>query len=99
MSSHDAHFVAKESNIAKFAKLFTLAGESQGAGEHLRWIFDIHVDEKLLQNNKVSLGYYYDLSDFAVKSSLQDSAKRYIMQGGNLSDGKGILLTKDIIGK
>ncbi|MDE5755603.1 MAG: acyltransferase domain-containing protein [Clostridia bacterium] len=99
LSSHNAEFIAKESNIAKFAQLFTLAGESQGAGEHLRWIFDIHVDEKLLQNNKATLGYYYDLSDFTPKSSLQISAKRHIMQGGELSDGKGVILTKDIIGK
>lgn len=99
LSSYNSRFVASESNIAKFARLFTLAGESQGAGEHLRWIFDIRADERLLQNNKATLGYYYDLSDVTAKSSLQNCAKQYIMQGGNLSDGKGILLTKDIIGK
>ena len=97
--SHNADFVAEDSNISKFAKLFKLAGESQGASEHLRWIFDIRADEKTLQANKSQLGYYYDLSNYPPKSSLQDLAKRHIMQGGELGDGKGVLLTKDIIGK
>ncbi|MDE6606045.1 MAG: acyltransferase domain-containing protein [Clostridia bacterium] len=97
LSSHNKNFISEDSNISRFAKLFTLVGESQSASEHLRWIFDIRADEKLLQNNKERLGYYYDLSDFQSKSSMQNSAKEYIMQGGILSDGKGALLTKDVI--
>ncbi|MDE6372838.1 MAG: acyltransferase domain-containing protein [Clostridia bacterium] len=97
LSSYNKNFVDEDSNISRFATLFDLAGESKSASEHLRWIFDIHVDEKQLQENKEKLGYYYDLSQFQPKSSLQRRAKEYIMQGGYLSDGKGILLTKDII--
>ncbi|MDE6276201.1 MAG: acyltransferase domain-containing protein [Clostridia bacterium] len=97
LSSHNAQFIDGNSNIARFAKLFTLAGENAAASEHLRWIFDIKVDESILQANKKQLGYYYDLSDFQAKSTLQSAAIKYVMQGGQLSDGKGILLVKDII--
>ncbi len=97
LSSYNANFIDEDSNISKFAKLFTLVGENQSASEHFRWIFDICADEKQLQNNKERLGYYYDLSDYQAKSSLQIAAKRYVMAGGVLSDGKGALLTKEVV--
>ncbi|MDE6473469.1 MAG: acyltransferase domain-containing protein [Clostridia bacterium] len=97
LSSYNSSFIDEQSNISKFAKLFSLVGESQSASEHLHWIFDVRADEKLLKDNKEKLGYYYDLSDFQPKSSLQSLAKDYIMKGGNLSDGKGVILTKDVV--
>lgn len=95
LASCNKHFIAEDSNIAKFAKLFTIVGENPSASEHLRWIFDIIADEKTLERNKKSLGYYYDLSDFLPKNSLQTRAKDYVMSGGELRDGKGVLFVKN----
>ncbi len=94
LSPSNASFVRSDGNIAKFAETFTLVGETPCASEHLRWIFGIRADEKLLQKNKATLGHYYDLSDFTTSSSLQRSAKEYIMQGGALSDGKGAIVVR-----
>lgn len=91
LSPSNANFVPEDGNIAKFARLFTIVGVTPCASEHLRWIFGIRADENVLQHNKATLGYYYDLSDFTPSSSLQRSAKEYIMQGGSLGDGKGIV--------
>lgn len=97
LSPSNENFVKPDGNIAKFARFFTLLGETPCASEHLKWIFNIRADEKVLQSNKATLGYYYDLSGFTPESSMQSAAKEYIMQGGYLSDGKGALLIKDII--
>lgn len=97
LSPSNVNFVKPDGNIAKFANMFTLLGETPRASEHLRWIFGIRADEKVLQNDKATLGYYYDLSGFIPQSSLQKAAKEYVMQGGYLSDGKGAILTEDII--
>ena len=48
--------------------------------------------------NKKKLGYYMDLSKFNATTSLQKAAKDYVMAGGEFSSGKGLLVTKDIIG-
>ena len=39
-----------------------------------------------------------DLSKFNATTSLQKAAKDYVMAGGEFSSGKGLLVTKDIIG-
>lgn len=90
--------MAKDSNIAKFANMFKLVDENAGAEQHFRWIFDIIQDEKVYTKNKKKLGYYYDLSKYDTKSSLQALTKDYVKAGGEFSSGKGLLVTKDIIG-
>lgn len=87
----NALFIKDGSNISRFASMFRIVGESNCASEHFRWIFGLDIDDKILQNNKVKYGYYYDLSDFSPNTSLQERAKDYIMNGGELKDGKGIL--------
>lgn len=98
LSPKNANFMAKDSNIAKFANMFKLVDENAGAEQHFRWIFDIIQDEKVYTKNKKKLGYYYDLSKYDTKSSLQALTKDYVMAGGEFSSGKGLLVTKDIIG-
>ena len=98
LSPKNMNFVAKDSNIAKFANMFSLTSESEGAEQHFRWIFDIIADEKTFAKNKKKLGYYMDLSKFNATTSLQKAAKDYVMAGGEFSSGKGLLVTKDIIG-
>lgn len=98
LSTKNANFVAPTSNIAKFAKMFKLVGESEDASGHLRFVFDIEEDNKLLMKNKRKFGYYYNLTNYEAKTSLQTATKEYIMNGGELTSGKGVIETKYIIG-
>ncbi len=98
LSPYNQKFVAPNSNIAKFAKMFKIVGESDEVEQHFRWIFDIREDNKIFAKCKKKNGYYYNLENFTPKTSLQVAAKNYIMAGGELSGGKGLLDTKDIIG-
>lgn len=98
LSSKNSNFIKPTSNIAKFASLFRVVGEKEEASEHLRWIFDMSVENKVLEKNKKKNGVYVNLSNFEPKTSLQADAKDYIMKGGELTCGKGVVLTKNVIG-
>lgn len=96
LSSKNKNFVEPSSNIAQFAALFENVGETQPASGHFRWIFGIEEKEKTLKQNKESMGIYLNLSDFQPKNIMQTNAKNYIMNGGDLTDGKGIILIDSV---
>ena len=98
LSPKNINFIDKDSNIAKFANMFNIVGESDGFDQHFRWIFDIVADEKAFAKNKKKAGRYCDLTKFNAKTKLQVAAKDYVMNGGTFTSGKGLLVTKDIIG-
>lgn len=98
LSSKNDNFMKPTSNIVRFAKMFRLVGESEEACGHMRWLFDINADEKLFEKSKKKNGYYVNLTNFEPKTSLQAAAKDYIMKGGDLTSGKGVVLTKGVIG-
>lgn len=98
LSTKNANFIPPTSNIAKFAAMFKLVGESEDASGHLRFVFGIEDSNKLMLKNKKKFGYYYNLTNFDAKTSLQSAVKEYIMNGGELTSGKGVIETKYIIG-
>lgn len=89
-------FMKEDSNIIKFANMFEIVDEREFAGDCIYYIFKKRYNSKLLAKNKKKLGYYYDLSNFEPQTSLQNSAKQYIMNGGKLSNAKGVLITKNV---
>ncbi len=95
----NACFIKKGSNIADFANLFEIVGETDRACDHFRWIFDINIADRVLQDNKRKKGFYYDLSEYSPNTSLQEGAKQYIMSGGQLKDGKGVIFVDKIINR
>lgn len=88
LSPKNQNFVAQNSNIAEFAKLFNVIVEDDDASQHFRWVFDIEAKNSQLKKNKKKMGYYLDLNNFEPKSSLQSAAKDYVMNGGEFSCGK-----------
>lgn len=92
LCSKNAAFVAADGNIAKFAAMFEVVGETAGAAEHFRWIFDMNNSNKVYNKNKRRTGCYWDMQGYTPKTRLQEAAKQYVMSGGEFSDGKGLLV-------
>lgn len=90
--SKNALFMNENSNLIKFANLFTKSCDRESPASTLGYIFNIRESNKKLMKNKKKFGYYYDLSTFSPQSSLQKSAKEYIMNGGKLGDAKGQII-------
>lgn len=98
LSPYNAKFMKPNSNIIKFANMFTIVDQNGDPGQHFRWIFGIFEDSKAFAKCKKKNGYYCNLTRYTAKNSLQEAAKNYIMNGGELSCGKGLLVTKYFIG-
>lgn len=95
---YNKRFMPANSNIIKFANMFNLISVSGGAQQHFRWIFDIDEDNKVFEKSKKKNGYYYNLIDFKPTTKMQAECKHYILGGGELNSGRGLLATKNIIG-
>lgn len=98
LSPYNKRFMSSNSNIIKFANMFNLINVTNGATQHFRWIFDIIEDEKIFEKCKKKNGYYYNLIDYNPQTKLQVDCKEYVLAGGELSGGRGLLITKNIIG-
>lgn len=90
-------FMDPNSNIIKFSKLFKLVNTRPNPSEHFSRIFGIKKEYYELDRYKKAHGYYWDLTNFEPKTTLQKNAKEYIMSGGDLNEGMCLLFTNKII--
>lgn len=70
------NLLPEQSNILKFQNLFTIESVEEDCTEYLTWIF---------KRNDL------DLKDFPENTSLQKNAKKYLLNGGKIGEGKGYL--------
>lgn len=91
LSSCNKAFMSENSNIIKFAQMFKIVKEKEAATDAIFYIFKTRISQGMLLGNMKKYGYYYDLSKFEANTSLQKTAKEYIMNGGKLGTAQGVL--------
>ncbi len=83
-------FMAEDSNILKFPRLFDIVSQHEDPASAYRWLFGVRYKNKDMLKNKKKYGNYGLTEHLPQDTSLQRNAVEYIKNGGTLGDGMGV---------